>query len=68
MQEWNGQNNLSPSVAIKLRTQIESFWRGRGYAGIMTWIEDIPGTKYVAVRSNIGPLGFPPKEFNLKAA
>lgn len=54
--------------ATALAQRIEQFWRDRGYHGIKTFIEANEcverkaggGHMLYSVRSNIGPLGYPP--------
>jgi hypothetical protein len=68
----NGQNYFTERGAKMLGKRIEGYWRNRGYVGIQTHlIEHVvddgmcePGERKTIyfVRSNIGPLGYPPKE------
>lgn len=65
-------NYLSPSYAKVLQHRIERFWKIRNGTryNIKTWLEHLGSLQdengvtrvnWVAVRSNIGPHGFPPK-------
>ena len=56
-------DSLSQGGAERLAERIETYWRLRGYFGIKTTLDVFPlGDKFgYAVRSNIGPKGFPPK-------
>ncbi len=67
-------DNLSQVAATRLADRIKQFWIARNYQGIKTHIEaarvrDRWGHKLVGredsiwiIKSNIGPLGYPPKE------
>jgi hypothetical protein len=79
---WEEQlavNNLTEFEAQKLRARIERYWRARGYDGIKTrWEymsrhdvapeEKTGSLDWWAVRSNIGPSGFPPRKREQLAA
>jgi hypothetical protein len=60
-------DHLSKSGAHSLAAQIKDYWTARGYSGIQTSITPINMSGMAiqepsyAVRSNIGPSGFPPK-------
>lgn len=65
-------NTLTKVGAERLARRIEDYWRKRGYTGIKTKIDGHivdnvllePGERRTIffVRSNIGPLGFPPRK------
>jgi hypothetical protein len=61
-----GETLIEPG-AKRLASIIERYWRGRGYQGIaiehdLGWApEDDRERANYAVRSNLGPLGFPPR-------
>jgi Transcription termination factor nusG len=65
LQDPNADSTTEAGARV-LAWRIESYWRGRGYAGIATRVEEVLGvsTTYRArafcVRSNLGPDGFPP--------
>jgi hypothetical protein len=68
----NGANYLTSRGAQRLAKRIERYWQERGYAGIQTNLlpyiidegmrERGEHKTLYFVRSNIGPLGFPPRE------
>lgn len=59
---------FSKHGAAVLASRIESYWRARGFAGIVAerYRLDFPG--FWGVRSNIGHDGFPPRQVELRAA
>jgi hypothetical protein len=70
VQDW-----LTREGAEKLAAKLERYWKRRGYLGIRTSVEPfsaiprsppatqrphVDGERFFQVRTNIGPLGFPP--------
>lgn len=55
-----GNDFLTSFGAGVLAGYIDSYWRARGYAGIVTERYEIT-TGVFGIRSNIGPTGFPPR-------
>jgi hypothetical protein len=65
-------NHFTERNAERLAKRIEKYWKERGYAGIKTHIVEHIVDEGIRergehktlffVRSNIGPLGFPPEQ------
>lgn len=56
-------DHCSPAGATMLADRIKAFWQAQGYNGVKTRVVE-SGAAYLsmyAVRSNIAPLGYPPK-------
>lgn len=52
----------SKTGAFQVARYLERYWKGRGYHGMRAEAFLIEGTRSAwGIRSNIGPLGYPPK-------
>jgi hypothetical protein len=66
---------MNKGSANAMATQIREYWREKGYYGIQTFV--VPSftpvgrhgpVEIYSIRSNIGPLGYPPKMPNAAVA
>lgn len=69
----NIDTHLTQEGAYQLARRIEHYWRDKGYLGIRAWVTERMGQgkhygAFYDVRSNIGPMGYPPRRVMQDAA